>query len=391
MEKYRLFTSESVSEGHPDKVCDQISDAIIDAILVRDENARVACETFITNDFVLISGEITTVAIVNYEEIARGVLRRIGYTDKSLGINADNCEVLIKINEQSPDIDKAVSRDEIEKQGAGDQGMMFGYASRETAGLMPLAPVLAHKLMRIATEKRKNGEFKHARPDMKAQVTVRYDENNNISIDTIIISIQHERNIDMDAFRTYVYNEIIVPVTNSFGLNADFKYYINPGGDFVIGGPEADAGLTGRKIIVDTYGGYARHGGGAFSGKDPSKVDRSGAYMARYIAKNIVAANLASKVEVQLSYAIGVAAPISIAVDTFGTANKYEEYEILRAIKHVFDCRAGVMIRDFSLTKPTFAYEDLAALGHFGRPDLNVPWEKVDKVDALLQFLQKSA
>lgn len=390
MNNYKLFTSESVSEGHPDKVCDQISDAIVDALLKEDKNARIACEVFATKDFVLIGGEITTAADVNYAEIARRVLRDIGYTNPEFGIDAGTAEIIVKIDEQSANIADGMAGATEEELGAGDQGMMFGYATNETEGLMPLATVVAHKLMRVATEKRKSGEFKFARPDMKAQVTVRYYETGEIKLDTVVMSVQHDKDIDFPAFRKYIYEEIIVPTAQSFKLDGKFLTLINPAGNFIIGGPQADSGLTGRKIIVDTYGSYGRHGGGAFSGKDPSKVDRSGAYMARYIAKNIVAANLADKVEIQLSYAIGISEPVSIAIETFGTVKKYNEQQILSAVKHVFDCRPGVIIKNFKLTTPDFAYEKLAALGHFGRPDVDVPWEKVDKVNALLNYLQKN-
>ncbi|HZJ89872.1 MAG TPA: methionine adenosyltransferase [Bacilli bacterium] len=390
MENYQIFTSESVSEGHPDKVCDQISDAIVDAILQKDKNGRIACEVFATDNFILIGGEITTSADVDYAQIARRVLRDIGYTNAEYGIDADSAEIIVRINEQSADISRGITRDKEEELGAGDQGMMFGYASNETKGLMPLATVVAHKLMRIATEKRKNGAFKHARPDMKAQVTVRYYDSGKVALDTVVMSVQHDKNIDKKAFKSYIYDEIILPTIKSFNLNEDFVTLINPAGDFVIGGPKGDAGLTGRKIIVDTYGSYGRHGGGAFSGKDPSKVDRSGAYMARYIAKNIVAAKLADKVEIQLSYAIGVSEPLGIALETFGTAKKYTEQQILQAVRAVFDCRPGVIIKNFALTTPSFAYEKLAVLGHFGRPDITVPWEKTDKVNALLAYLEKN-
>lgn len=387
MEKI-LFTSESVAEGHPDKVCDQISDAILDACLALDPNARVACECFASTEYIVIGGEITTKIAPDYEKIARDVLRKIGYTSAELGIGADTCKIDIKIKTQSPDIALGVDRGEQISQGAGDQGIMFGYASSESEGYMPLAIVIAHKLVRVATQLRKQGLFKGARPDMKSQVTIDYTDPNNIRIDTVLMSIQHDEDINESEFKAYIYENIMKPVCESFGLNSDFKYLINPTGRFVVGGPEGDTGLTGRKIIVDTYGGTARHGGGAFSGKDPSKVDRSAAYMARYIAKNLVAAKVAERLEVQLSYAIGVAEPLSISVTTFGTAH-YDDETILSIIKKVFDCRPGAIIKNFSLLKPTFRYEDLASYGHFGRPDLDLPWERLDKVDEILSLLNK--
>jgi len=387
MEKI-LFTSESVSEGHPDKVCDQISDAILDAVLALDPNARVACECFASTEYLVIGGEITTRIAPDYEAIARDVLRRIGYTSPELGIGADTCKINIQIKTQSPDIAMGVDRGDVSLQGAGDQGIMFGYASNESEGYMPLAIVISHKLVRVATMLRKQGLFKGARPDMKSQVTIDYTDPNNIRIDTVLMSIQHDEDINEAEFKAYIYENIMKPVVESFGLNSDFKYLINPTGRFVVGGPEGDTGLTGRKIIVDTYGGTARHGGGAFSGKDPTKVDRSAAYMARYIAKNLVAAGVADRLEVQLSYAIGVAEPLSISVTTFGTAH-YDDETILSLIHKVFDCRPGSIIKNFSLLKPTFRYEDLASYGHFGRPDLDLPWEKLDKVDEILAILGK--
>lgn len=382
-----LFTSESVSEGHPDKVCDQISDAILDACLKVDSQSRVACESFVTKEYVLISGEITSTARPDFEKIARQVLRDIGYTDAASGIDADHCVVDVRVNTQSPDIAMGVNRSKnLLEIGAGDQGIMFGYASDENEGLMPLAIVIAHKLVRIASQLRKSGAFKEARPDMKSQVTIDYTNPNNIRIDTILMSIQHKEDIDMNAFKKYVYDNIMVPVVRSFGLNTEFKVLINPTGRFVIGGPSGDTGLTGRKIIVDTYGGSARHGGGAFSGKDPSKVDRSAAYMARYIAKNLVAAGVARRMEIQLSYAIGVPEPLSIAIATYGSAN-YSDDVILSVIKNLFDCRPGAIIQNFKLNEPTFKYQDLASYGHMGRPDLDLPWEKLDKVEAIKDYI----
>lgn len=387
METFKLFTSESVSEGHPDKLCDQVSDAILDATLKLDPNARVACETFMTKDFVLISGEITSKKHPNYEQIARDVLRNVGYNDNELGMNGNTCEVLLKLNTQSPDISQGVNQSAPELQGAGDQGIMFGYATSESEGYMPLAISVAHKLMRVASKLRKEGEFKSARPDMKSQVTVKYFDNGKVELDTLVMSVQHDDNYDENAFKTYIYEQIMVPVALSFGLNTNFKVFINPTGRFVIGGPMGDAGLTGRKIIVDTYGGYAKHGGGAFSGKDPSKVDRSAAYFARYIAKNLVAAGAAQKLEIQLSYAIGVANPISIAIETFGT-NLVAEQKIVEAVVKFFDCRPGMIIKNFELKTPQFKYADLAIYGHFGRPDVIVPWENLDKVSEISAFFQ---
>ena len=386
MEKKRiLFTSESVSEGHPDKLCDQISDAILDACLAQDPNAHVACECFATTDFVLIGGEITTTAVVDYEKVARRVITKIGYTSKEVGLDGNTCKILNLIQTQSPDIAQGVDRGNIEEQGAGDQGIMFGYASDESENYMPLAIVIAHKLVRYATMLRHEGKFKGSRPDMKSQVTIDYTDEKP-RIDTILMSVQHDEDVVMDDFKEFIHENIMKVVVRSFGLNEDFKYLINPTGRFVVGGPNGDTGLTGRKIIVDTYGGAAKAGGGCFSGKDPSKVDRSATYAARYVAKNLVAAGVASQIEVQLSYAIGVAKPISISVDTFGT-EKFEKQKILEIIDKVFDLRPGCIIRDFSMKTPPFKYEDLASYGHFGRPDVNCPWEYLDKVDAIKNLL----
>ena len=386
MEEKILFTSESVSEGHPDKVCDQISDAILDACLAQDPSAHVACECFATTDFVLIGGEITTTAVVDYEQVARRVLLKIGYTKDEYGIDGNTCTILNKIHTQSPDIAQGVNKVTIEEQGAGDQGIMFGYASTETDNYMPLPIVMAHKLVRVATTLRKEGKFKGARPDMKSQVTIDYTTSTP-RIDTILMSCQHDEDVDMKAFKEYIKEEIMKPVARSFSMNEDFKVLINPTGRFVIGGPHGDTGLTGRKIIVDAYGGSARAGGGCFSGKDPSKVDRSATYAARYVAKNLVAAGLADKLEVQLSYAIGVAEPISIAVETFNT-HHYPIEKILEITNKVFDLRPGKIIEKFSMKKPSFKYEDLASYGHFGRPDLNCPWEYLDKVKEIKQLLK---
>ena len=384
----RLFTSESVSEGHPDKVCDQIADAILDECLRLDPHAHVACEVFATKEYVLIGGEITVNGTVDYEGIARKVLREIGYTSAELGIGCDTCTIDVRVNEQSHDIAQGVDRGNPLDQGAGDQGIMFGYATDESSGYMPLAIGIAHKLVRRASSMRKAGDFPHARPDMKSQVTIDYTVPDSPRIETILMSVQHDEETDLAAFKAFIHDEIMVPVARSFDLNVDFNYLINPTGRFVTGGPTGDTGLTGRKLIVDTYGGYARHGGGAFSGKDPSKVDRSASYYARYIAKNIVAAGLAKRAEIQLSYAIGVAKPLSICLDTFGTAAVDEE-KILEAVNAVFDARPGAIIEGFGLTHPTFRYRDSCIYGCFGRPDLDLPWERLDKVAALKEYLGK--
>ncbi len=384
MEELVLFTSESVSEGHPDKVCDQISDAILDACLAQDPDSHVACECFTTTNYVLIGGEITTKAIVDYERVARNVLLKIGYTKNEYGIDGNNCIIVNKIHTQSPDIAIGVNKETVEEQGAGDQGIMFGYACDETDNYMPLAIVIAHKLVRFATNLRKEGKFKHARPDMKSQVTIDYT--NTPKIDTVLMSCQHDEDVDMNEFKEFIHKEIMIPVVKSFNMNLDFKYLVNPTGRFVIGGPDGDTGLTGRKIIVDSYGGSARAGGGCFSGKDPSKVDRSATYAARYVAKNLVAAGLAKKIEIQLSYAIGVAEPISISVETFNTETVSND-KILSIIHKVFDLRPGKIIEKFSLKKPNFKYEDLASYGHFGRPDVDCPWEYLDKVDEIKNLL----
>ena len=385
MEEKILFTSESVSEGHPDKLCDQISDAILDACLEQDPLSRVACECFTTTDFVLIGGEITTKANVNYEEIARKVMLDIGYNNKEIGIDGRNCKILNLVQTQSPDIAQGVSKGKIEDQGAGDQGIMFGYATNESENYMPLPIVIAHKLVRYASSLRHQGTFKGARPDMKSQVTIDYTSGTP-RIDTILMSVQHDEDIDMNEFKNFIHKNIMQVVARSFSLNDDFNYLINPTGRFVIGGTAGDTGLTGRKIIVDSYGGTAKAGGGCFSGKDPSKVDRSATYAARYVAKNLVAAGVSDKLEVQISYAIGVSKPISIAVETFGT-EKIDKKKILSIIDEVFDLRPGCIIRDFSLTKPSFKYMDLASYGHFGRPDINCPWEKLDKVDQIKNLM----
>lgn len=382
-----LFTSESVSEGHPDKVCDQISDAILDACLKEDKDSHVACETFATGNYILIGGEITCKNPPNYEQIARNVLKSIGYDRPELGTDYHTAKIDVRVKEQSPDINRGVNQKKPEEIGAGDQGIMFGYATNETEGYMPLPISIAHKLMREATRLRKNGSFKGARPDMKAQVTIDYTDKDNIRIDTVLMSVQHDEDIDEVEFKKYIHDEIMVRVAKSFGLNDDFRYFINPTGRFVIGGPEGDTGLTGRKIIVDTYGGSSEHGGGAFSGKDPTKVDRSAAYMARYIAKNLVAAGVADRLQIQLSYAIGIPEPISVAVKTYKTS-RYPDEVILGIIRKVFDCRPGMIIQNFSMREPTFRYQDLTNYGHLGRPDLDLPWEKLDKVEEIKKLLK---
>lgn len=377
-----LFTSESVSIGHPDKVCDQISDAILDACLAQDPYSRVACECFATTNLLIIGGEISTAAKVDYEAVARETLRNIGYTHQSIGIDADHCEIRVVLDTQSVDIALGTNK---EVGGAGDQGIMFGYATTETEGYMPLAISIAHQLVRVATEKRQSGEFKFARPDMKSQVTMDYTDPMHPKVETILMSVQHDEDYDEEVFRSYIKNEIMMYVVSKYDMNTDFRVIINPTGRFVIGGPHGDTGLTGRKIIVDTYGGYARHGGGAFSGKDPSKVDRSAAYMARYIAKNIVASGLAKKAEIQLSYAIGVAKPTSVFVETFGTG-KVSQDVLLRAIEENFDLTPNGIINSLQLLRPI--YSRTAAYGHFGRGDLDLPWEKLDKVEVLTKYMK---
>jgi len=388
MKEKILFTSESVSEGHPDKVCDQISDSILDVALALDSKAHVACEVFATGNTIILAGEIRPLLKLDYKKIVKDVLKRIGYDNKKrLGTDYHNVKIHNLIKAQSEDIAMGVERTCDEDTGAGDQGIMFGYATDETDGYMPLAIVVAHKLVRVASELRKKGEFKYSRPDMKSQVTIDYS-GKTPKIHTILMSCSHDDDIDLDAFKKYIHDEIMVKVAKSFKLNTDFLYYINPTGKFVISGPLGDTGLTGRKIIVDTYGGYASHGGGAFSGKDPTKVDRTAAYMARYIAKNLVAAGVAKRLEVELSYAIGMAEPLSISIKTFQTS-KYKDEEIISIIREVFDCRPGMIVKNFSLNKPTFKYADLCNYGHFGRPDLKLPWEKLDKVNKIKKLLIK--
>ncbi|RTZ62646.1 MAG: methionine adenosyltransferase [Aquificaceae bacterium] len=374
-----LFTSESVSAGHPDKMCDQISDAILDAILEQDTNARVACETLVKTGMVVLAGEITTSAIIDYEKIVRDTVNDIGYTSSAIGFDGSSCAVLNALGQQSPDIAMGVDREDKESQGAGDQGLMFGYASNETDVLMPAPITYAHRLVEKQAELMKSGKLDFLRPDAKSQVTFRYEGAKPVAIDAVVLSTQHDP-MDLKDLQEAIMEEVIKPILPAEWLDANTQYHINPTGNFVIGGPVGDCGLTGRKIIVDTYGGMARHGGGAFSGKDPSKVDRSAAYAGRYVAKNIVAAGLAERCEIQVSYAIGVAEPTSISIETFGTGTMSDE-KIEALVREVFDLRPYGIVTMMNLLQPI--YRQTAAYGHFGRENIGLPWEVTDKVDDL--------
>ena len=379
MAKNRLFTSESVTEGHPDKICDQISDAVLDAILAKDPDAHVACECCATTGMVLVMGEITTSAYVPIDQIARNKIVEIGYDRAKYGFDGQSCAVLVSVDEQSPDIAMGVKRGD-ENMGAGDQGMMFGYACDETPEYMPLAISLAHKLTRALSQARKSGKLPYLRPDGKAQVTVEYDDDRPVRVEAVVISTQHAPEVTHEQIERDMIEQIIRPVVSAELLDENTKFFINPTGRFVVGGPQGDSGLTGRKIIVDSYGGYARHGGGAFSGKDPSKVDRSAAYALRHVAKNLVAAGLCRRCEVGVAYAIGVARPVSVFVDSEGTGALPDD-ELAKIVEKTFDLRPAAIIRRLNLKRPI--YQQVAAYGHFGRDDLDLPWERLDMVDAL--------
>jgi S-adenosylmethionine synthetase len=382
-----IFTSESVSEGHPDKMADQVSDGILDAILDKDPNGRVACETLLTTGIVFIAGEITTTAYYDPKEIARETIRKIGYDNAEYGFDCDTCAIVNSIDRQSPNISQGVSEGEglFKEQGAGDQGMMFGFACQETEELMPMPIMLAHKLVKKTSDVRRDGTLPYLRPDSKSQVSIRYEDNKPVAIENVVISAQHAREIDLEQIREEIVTHVIKPTVPENMITKDTTFYVNPTGIFVIGGPMGDTGLTGRKIIVDTYGGYSRHGGGAFSGKDPSKVDRSAAYMARYVAKNIVAAGLADRAEVQIAYAIGVADPVSVLVDDFGTGN-VDPDKLSNAVREVFGLKPKEIIDDLNLRRPVF--RETAAYGHFGRSGPGFTWEVTDKVDDLRTALK---